>query len=347
MKFSKMERARRVTIRDLARRAGLSVSTVSMALNNHTRVKEETRQRVRLLADEMNFVPNVSARALSRSRTNLIGVIIESVMKSFFPELLQGIEDVLFETDFNPIICYTRGDPEKERIYFTRLMDKQVDGIIYLPPLPGAGISEQLRQVQSAGIPMLSIIRRQTEVEVPYVVVDNQQGGYLATRHLLELGHRRIGHLAAPSWLPISQDRLEGYRQALGEWGLEFQPDWVEESGDFTWEDGMRSMRRLLFRAENLTAVFVASDLVAIGASYAARNLGLRIPSDISLVGFDGLEVGEYAEVPLTTVAQPRYEIGVNAAEMLLALIEGQPIESKNLMNSLLVRASTCPPRMV
>ena len=334
---------KRVTIKDIAERTGLAVSTVSMAINNHPKIKESTKKLVKDIAEKLHYTPNVSARALSKRRTNLMGVLIPSVMDSFYPELIQGIEDVLFETEINPIICHTRDNPEKEKIYFRRLLDKQVDGIIFEPPV-GNQISDQLMEAKAKDVPMVAILRSMPGIDVPYVVVDNKQGAYMATKHLLELGHRNIGHLAAPAKLPISSARIAGYREALEEYGVEYNPNWVVES-NFNWEAGMWSMRNLLSRSDNITAVFVASDIMAVGASYAIRNFGFKIPLDMSIVGFDGLYISEVAEVPLTTVSQPRYDIGVRAANKLLAMLNKNIEGSETLEPNLLIRASTSPPR--
>ena len=338
-----MKKQRRVTIKDLAEEAGLAISTISMALNDHPKVKKATRDRIQKLARERNYVPNISARALSKSRTNLIGVLIPSVMDSFYPEIIQGIEDVLFETEIDSIVCHTRDDPEKEKTYFSRLMDKQLDGFIYEPPLENR-LDEEITRLQRNQSPVVAILRVQLGFDIPYVIVDNVKGAKMATTHLLELGHKNIGFLAPPSHLRVAKTRLEGYKEALAEWGVPFNPDWVEES-NFNWEAGMRSMRRLLSRTDKLTAVFATSDIMAVGASYAIKSMGLHIPGDFSLVGFDGLNFSAISEVPITTISQPRYEIGKKAAQKLLAMLKGEPVTSENIEPKLIVRASSCPPR--
>ena len=328
----------RVTLKDIAERTGLALSTISMALNDHPHIKAATKKRVRDTARELNYRPHPAARALARKKTSLIGLVIQNVMSSFYPEIIQGVEDVAVENSLSTILCNTNEQAPKEVEYLATLIDKRVAGII-LEPHNSQQDREQIERIQRHGIPLITILRPYPGMDFPAVVVDNESGAFAATQHLLERGHRRIGHLRGPEPADTSAPRLEGYRRALRDAGIEPGPEWTV-SCEFNPASGRAAMARLLDRFEGMTAVFAASDSVAMGAISELQHRGIDVPGQVSVVGFDGLFFGQLVEPTLTTVNQPRYEIGELAAKMLLQGIDRQAVESVILQPRLLLGTS-------
>lgn len=329
---------RAVTIKDIARTLMVAPSTVSMALNDHPRISEKTKRRVKAIARKLRYRPNLIARAMVHKQTHLIGLIVTDIMSSFFPQIIQGIEDVISKRFYSAILCATNDEGRREREYLTLLAEKRVDGII-AEPVGGQTNLRLWRDVAARKIPLVAILRRLPADDTVYVGVDNFKGGYIATRHLIQQGHEIIGHLAGPKSLRISTDRCEGFMAALRDKGLGVYKRLII-AARFNWEAGYRAMREMLEQRPPPTAVFCASDIVAIGASYAIRESGLRVPADIALVGFDDLFFASIAEVPLTTIAQPKYELGVLAAKKLRVLMQGKATKSAVLEPRLVIRES-------
>lgn len=327
-----------VTIKDIARVLAVAPSTVSMALNDHPRISQTTKRRVKAIARKLHYRPSLIARAMVRKQTHLIGLIVTDIMSSFFPQIIQGIEDVISKRFYSAILCATNDEARREREYLTLLREKRVDGII-AEPAGGPRNLRLWRELAARKIPLVAILRRLPADDMIYVGVDNFKGGYIAAQHLIQRGHEIIGHLAGPRSLQISTDRCEGFMAALQENGLGVHKQLII-AAKFNWEAGYRAMGEMLRRQPRPTAVFCASDIVAIGASYAIRESGLRVPGDIALVGFDDLFFASFAEVPLTTVAQPKYELGALAAKKLQALMQGKTTKSAVLEPRLVIRDS-------
>lgn len=328
-----------VTIKDLARELNLAPSTISMALNDHPGISSETKKRVKALARKMHYSPNVIARAMVRKRTHLIGVIISDIMSSFFPEIIQGIEDVVSKHFYSIILCTTENNPARERHYLNLLKQKGVDGII-AQPLPGSENLRFWRYLARHKMPVLFVLQQIPLDNTPFVIVDNYQGGYIATEHLIQRGHRVIAHLAGPRKFELSQERRKGFIDALRTSGLVVYESLIKRT-KFNLEDGYKKTLQLLAHKPRPTAIFACSDIVAIGAIHAIREQGLRVPQDVAIIGFDDLFFASFSEVPLSSVAQPKYEIGVRAAEKLLQIIDGKNVESEILKPSIVVRHSS------
>jgi len=328
----------RVTLKDIAEQTGLALSTISMALNDHPHINVETKQRVRQAALALNYRPHPAARALARKKTSLIGLVIQNVMSSFYPEIIQGVEDVAVEQSLSTILCNTNDLATKEVEYLATLIDKRVDGII-LEPHNSQHDREQIERIQRHGIPLITILRRYPDLDFPAVVVDNESGAYAATRYLVERGHRRIGHLRGPEHADTTEPRLRGYHRALRSAGIEPGPQWSVDC-EFNPDSGRQGMARLLDQFEGMTAVFAASDIIAMGAISELQQRRIEVPEQVSVVGFDGLFFGQLVQPTLTTVNQPRYEIGELAARMLLQCIERRPVESVTLQPRLIIGTS-------
>jgi LacI family transcriptional regulator len=329
-------------MRDVAERAGVSVTTVSHVINETRPVSDELRQRVLAAIDELGYQPNVLARSLRRGETHTIGMIVPDSANPFFAELARGIEDTSFAHGYNLILCNSDGDLDKELIYADVLTEKQVDGILFV----AAGVStDHIRALQERRIPVVIVDREIPDVSVDQVLTDNARGGWLATRHLLELGHRCIGCITGPSDVTPSAERVTGYRQALSEGGIPVDEVLIVK-GDFQYESGYRAARQILARDDPPTAIFTCNDLMAVGAISAAVEMGRQVPVNLSVVGFDDVRLASFANPPLTTIVQPKYEMGVLATTMLLERMRDHDIPPRRrlLDTSLLIRQSTAPP---
>jgi LacI family transcriptional regulator len=329
-------------MRDVAERAGVSVTTVSHVINETRPVSDELRQRVLAAIDELGYQPNVLARSLRRGETHTIGMIVPDSANPFFAELARGIEDTSFAHGYNLILCNSDGDLDKELIYADVLTEKQVDGILFV----AAGVStDHIRALQERRIPVVIVDREIPDVSVDQVLTNNARGGWLATRHLLELGHRCIGCITGPSDVTPSAERVTGYRQALSEGGIPVDEVLIVK-GDFQYESGYRAARQILARDDPPTAIFTCNDLMAVGAISAAVEMGRQVPVNLSVVGFDDVRLASFANPPLTTIVQPKYEMGVLATTMLLERMRNHDIPPRRrlLDTRLLIRQSTAPP---
>jgi|SRR3990170_7506008 len=330
------------TIRDVAERANVSTTTVSHVINGTRRVSEDLRLRVHQAMQELGYRPNILARSLRVKRTHTIGLVIPDSANPFFAETARGMEDASFELGFSTILCNTDGDLEKELTYTEVLSEKQVDGIVFV----AAGMStEHVRALQARRIPLVVVDRDVPGVQADMVLTDNERGGWLATRHLLDLNHRRIGCITGPSEVTPSAERCAGYRRALREADIPFDEQ-LAVRGDFRYESGYQATRWLLALPDPPTAIFANNDMMAIGAIRAAAEHGLHIPTQLSIVGFDDVELASYVVPPLTTVSQPKYQMGATAAKLLVERIHDYDAPTRRVLlrTELAVRDSTAPP---
>jgi len=329
-------------MRDVAERAGVSVTTVSHVVNETRPVSDELRQRVSAAMDELGYQPNRLARSLRLQETHTIGMIVPDSANPFFAEVARGIEDTSFEQSYNVILCNSDGNLDKELLYTNVLVEKQVDGILFV----AAGVStEHIRALQTRRMPLVLVDRDIPGVAVDSVLTDNARGGWQAIHYLIELGHRRIGCITGPSDVTPSAERVTGYRQALREAGIAADENLVVK-GDFQYQSGFRATQQLLEVNDPPTAVFACNDLMAVGAISAVIESGRRVPADLSVIGFDDVPLASFTNPPLTTIAQPKYEMGALATTMLLERVQDRdtPPRRKLLDTSLFVRHSTASP---
>jgi len=327
------------TIKDVAQHAKVSITTVSHVINGTRFVSENSRLRVQQAIEALNYVPSALARSLKSSRTHTVGMMIPNSSNPYFAEIIRGIEDTCFEAGFNVILCNSDDDPHKQGTYVRVLSEKQIDGLIVLSS--GSDL-ELLDTLRSASMPQVVVDREIDDLAADLVEVNHEAGGYLATRHLLELGHSRIACIAGPQALSPSRQRVEGYQRALNEAGIGVD-NRLLRTGDFTSEGGHRAMHALLALPERPSAVFASNDLMAIGAICAAAQGGLVIPRDLSVVGFDDIALAAYSNPPLTTVVQPKHQTGELAARLLLERIAepGRALQREILQPKLCVRQSS------
>lgn len=331
------------TIADVAARAKVSVGTVSRVLNNAPHISPKTRARVLAAIEELGYQPNELARNLSRGRTNCIGVIVPFLTTPSVVERLRGIIDGLGESGYD-LALYNVETVRQRNQHFQQLANRsRVDGLVILSLPPG---DEDVKRFQAARVPVVLV--DVAHPQLPHVVIDNVQGGYLATRHLLDLGHRRIAFVGDPADNPFgfssSVDRRQGFLKAMAEAGVAVPPEYLKE-GPHGRHVAHRLTLELLTLPEPPTAIFAASDTQALGVLEAATQFGLQVPRDLSVVGFDDVEVAAY--VGLTTVRQPLRQSGVRGAELILAALQGQPAPvglREVLPLELVVRRTTAPP---
>jgi DNA-binding LacI/PurR family transcriptional regulator len=334
----------RVSIKDIARAAGVSHPTVSRALSDSPLISEETKARVQRLAQEMGYSPNALARGLVTRQTYSVGVVVTTIADPFVAEIVQGIEVTAHDHGYTVILCNSESVPEREIASVEMLRSKRVDGVIVTASRVGALYLEYLEQI---GGPIV-LINNHNEESGRYtfsVTVDNRHGGRLATEHLVQLGHRRIAYVAGPANHSSDLDRLAGYRQALVEGGIEPDPT-LAITGNGRPDGGEQALQAILALDPRPTAVFCYNDMTAIGLIHAARQASLSIPQDLAVVGFDDILFASYLYPPLTTVAQPKVEMGQRAMNMMLSLITAKEDSEVDLANvvvqgKLIVRAST------
>lgn len=326
-----------VTVRDVARRAEVSTATVSRVVNGSARVAEGTVRRVAAAIDELGYTGEPAA-TLAPTRTGHVALVVPSITNPFFPELVTGTRAALAAAGYS-LLLVDADDPEAEarRLAGARL----IDGIL----LVGSHSAPRRRRPSQPRVPVVAIDRTPTSWRAPVVECDAYQGAWTVTAHLASRGHIRIGHVAGPAHLDVAARRRRGYRDALRERGLAFDPSWVVR-GDFSEESGHRAALRLLDVARPPTAIFAANDLMAIGVLAALDGAGVRVPQDMAVAGFDGIRVGRYTSPTLTTYAQPVLDMSRHAVALLLARLRDLsavdvPRLTPPLPGRLLVREST------
>ena len=340
-----------VTIRDVARAANVSISTVSHVLSGKRPTSGQTRRRVEDVVERLGYRPNRVAQSLVWRRPFALGLIIPDIMNPYFPTFARGAEDRVRERGYTLVLGNSDYDARREESYLELVRARQLAGAIYCMGDELSPVMPQLTRAAEEGLAVVLV--HSPMPNVPTVCADNVQGGRLAGQHLLELGHRAIGMVSA---LPLDEgmaDREAGFLQVLAEAGHHVDRQSVPVMyGDHQIEGGRRATSELLDRWPNVTALFVLNDLMAFGALEAARAAGRRVPDDLSVVGFDDVPFAALANPPLTTVGQPIRELGEQAADLLLAVVEGRarsrPTETEPprvlMANRLVVRRSTAPP---
>jgi LacI family transcriptional regulator len=333
-----------VNITDVAQRAGVSISTVSRVLNNSDYpIRPETRQKVLEAIEELQFRPNDVARSLLLKQTHTIGLIVPDISNPYYPELSLGVEATASEHGYAVIFCNTSRRPEKVEYYLDVLLQKRADGII----IAGGGTDlSQISQGTLRSDTKIALVGKH-HLPFPSVQVDNFGAAREITSHLLHLGHRHIAFISGPPNLTSVQDRLAGYKASLEERGISEDNRLICE-GDFGAESGYSATLSLLRGEPTPTAIFAANDRMAISAMAAAADVGLRVPNDLTVVGFDDIITASLVRPSLTTVALPAYEIGASAMRLMLRLLEGEECpKTVWLPTQLVIRQSSGPPPRV
>jgi LacI family transcriptional regulator len=326
-----------VTIQDIADRAGVSVSTVSRVLNDTAPVARGKREAVLAAVDALGYRPNVVAQELARGHTRAIGVLPQGIANPFYSRILKGVVQGLRGTPYHPVFAAGE-EPEEEEHAFETLLAHRVEALI----LMGGHIPDDKLVQLAERLPLVAIGRSVRGLEGRCVRVENAEGGYTATRHLVGLGHRRIAHITGLPWHPDAIARRQGYERALREAGLAVDPALVVE-GDFEETSGHAAAERLLASGARFTAIFAGNDQMAVGAMLAMFRRGRQAGRDLSIVGFDDQPSAAYTCPPLTTVRQPAVEMGLAAARALVDELRGRPFVQPAFHTELVLRASTAP----
>jgi LacI family transcriptional regulator len=326
------------TIYEVAQKAGVSSATVSHVINKTRFVSDETRERVERAIEEMGYRPNALARSLRSGETFTIGLLLPDSANPFFAEVGRFIEMAAFEVGYSVILSNTENDIEKERSYIDVLINKKIDGLIFV----GTGEDyDSYKKLCDMHVHVVAMDRDYPDLEMDVVISDNLQGGRLATQHLIELGHKRIGCISGPSKVNLSALRVTGYVQTLEQAGLAVDQNLII-SGDFHPRSGHEAAIKLLAMQNPPTAIFACNDLMAVGVLRAGMELGLRIPQDLTVVGYDDIELASYTTPSLTTVRQPKKDMGQTALYFLLDRIHSEQSSPQraSLAVSLMVRES-------
>jgi LacI family transcriptional regulator len=315
------------TIKEVARRARVSVGTVSNVISGASTVKAGLRERVELAIQELNYHPDHIARSLKSRRTNTLAIVISDITNPFFPLVVRGAEDAASKRGYLLTIFNTDDHVERERQIFSVLRMRRVDGVLVVVA-PDSGNSAHLLDMIAAGIPVVCLDRVPPGVKVDSVMLDNVKGTRICVRHLLAMGHRRIALISGPCALQTAHDRVEGYRLALREAGIPYNPALVRE-GDFRFESGYRVAKDLCLSHPRPTAILALNCTMGMGACKAIQELALNCPEDVALAVFDEVPGADVFRPHLTVVSQPAYDIGYRAAELLIRRIKGEIASGK------------------
>jgi len=323
---------------DVAREAGVSLMTVSRVINNKGDVSPTTRQHVLEVVEQLGYRPSGIARGLATHRTGTLGLVVIDVANPFFADVARGAEQQAYAEGYNVFLCNTDEDPLREVAVLQSLEEKRVDGVV----LCSSRLDESELQAALAPHPAAVLVNRRLEGNgAGSVLIDDETGGWMATQHLLHVGHQAIGFLAGPPASHSGRERAKGYRAALAAAGLSYNPTWTSHCSPVV-QGGQETAGELLTTYPELTALFCYNDLVAVGALRACADLGRRVPDDLAIVGFDDISLAALVTPPLTTCRVPRHELGAQAMQLLLNQIDGclEGYEEVVFRPELVIRAS-------
>ncbi|GHB55002.1 LacI family DNA-binding transcriptional regulator [Persicitalea jodogahamensis] len=332
-----------ITIKEIARQLGISKSTVSRALRDSSEISGATKERVIELARKLNYSPNPIALSLLKNQTHTIGIIVPDIDNPFFSTAISGVEDVAYSRGYHVMIYQSHESYEREMADVRHIADRRADGLIV--SVASRSLHHQhFADLQEGGIPIVFFDRASNEVQTHKVLVDDYTSSFAGTEHLIEQGCRKIAHVSGPMSLAISRNRCNGYRDALRKHKLPQRDEWVLEA-EYNQAGGTERAYQLMALRERPDGIFAASDRIAIGVHWALRQLGYRMPDDVALLGFSDLGVSSLLDPPLSSIAQPSFEMGRQSAELLLELIENKstPVtyETRVLKTHLQVRGSS------
>jgi LacI family transcriptional regulator len=334
-----------VTLRDVARHAGVHAGTASRALNPETRglVNPETAERVIRAAEDLGYRPNRLARSLKTNRSSTIGVLVPDLTNPLFPPIVRGIEDALEQAGYTALLANSDNDHEKERLHFERMKDRQVEGFIMATAERDHPLIED---AVATDVPIVLVNRTVDSTDAFAVITDDHAGARLAVDHLVGLGHERIAHIVGPETYSTGQARYRGFLDGMGAAGLEAERSMIRFTRTFTEDEGARAFRELLHESRGFTSVFAGNDLLALGCYDVMAEEGIRCPDDVSVVGYNDMPLLDKLRPPLTTVRVPQYELGKRATELVLDRLRdpvARPVTIR-LEPKLIVRRSTSPP---
>lgn len=329
-----------LTIRDIAKMAKVSHTTVSRALNNDPKINAKTKKRILALVDKLGFKPDARARNLVLKKSNLIGLVVTDIRNPFYAELARGIEDKAHQVGYNVIFCSTDHKPERMDSYVHLMLDVGVDGLIFASSRLHEPIVEKLIAER---FPLVLVNRKIKGEGFNYVVLDNFKGAYEITRHLIDLGYKKIAIVDGPSSVFTGLERLKGFQRALKDSDISLRPEYIVQD-NFSRATGYAGARKLLEMQDKPEAIFAGSDYIAMGVFDATEELGMRIPEDVALVGFDDTEFASNQRIRLTTVSQREYTMGSLGVQILIDTIENKEMDytHKVVLDSRLIIRESC-----
>jgi len=326
------------TIQDVARVAGVSVATVSRVINKSGTVTQKTRDVVLEAIKQLEYRPNLLGRNLRRTETKLILALLPTIANPFYSRIVKGMEDIAHKNGFNVLLCNTDSNADRERVYLELLKNRRADGVIFMAPEISC---EELSEI-GRSFPVVQCCEYKENTHVPRVTIDNFVAAKKAVKHLILLGNRRIGMISCRNSFLSTIRREQGYKAAIEEAGIEYDERLIVY-GDYSFKSGYRAASNILMQNERAEAIFSISDIMAIGALRAARDKGLRVPEDLAVVGFDNISFASMCDPMLTTISQPKYDLGCTAMELLIKKVKGEmevPAEVV-LENELVIRETT------
>ncbi|EOX4956151.1 substrate-binding domain-containing protein [Vibrio alginolyticus] len=314
------------TMKDIAKLAGVSTSTVSHVINKTRFVSEEISERVNNAAKELNYAPSALARSLKVNRTKTIGMLVTTSTNPFFGEVVKGVERSCYQKGYSLILCNTEGDNERMRQSINTLLQKRVDGLILMcSSLEGERIDVFERYPD---IPVVVMDWGPMLFTSDKIQDNSLRGGYLAAKYLIDCGHTEIGCITGPLIKHQAQMRYEGYKRAMNEAGLEFNANWIIES-DFECEGGYQAFKKMAQRGALPSSIFVSNDMMAMGVINAANELDIKVPDDLSIIGYDDIHIAKFMSPSLTTIHQPKYRLGQAAVETLVRKLDEKSTEAQ------------------
>jgi LacI family transcriptional regulator len=327
------------TIKDVAKRANVSIATVSRILNNQPGYSEKTKVKVMQVIEDLGYQPNAVARGLINKRTHTIGILFPSLSSLFTGKLLSGVERIAHANESSVIACHTQEQGSRTMKYLQMLNEKRIDGLIFTSELLK---EEYYEYIKKMNIPVVLLATESYAFPLPYVKVNDHHAAYSAVQYLIKKGHRKIGMVSGSPLDPIAgKPRIQGYKQALEDYNLQVNEEFILCGNGFGYEEGKRNFLQLMRKAPDITALFCASDELAIGSISSAYELGIKIPEDLSIIGYDNLQIAEMSVPPLTTVAQPLEEMGEVATTLLFDMLDmPEQVGSKIMTHQIIERGT-------
>ncbi|ADU31033.1 LacI family DNA-binding transcriptional regulator [Evansella cellulosilytica] len=324
-------------IQEVADKAGVSVATVSRVLNKKSSVSPKTRVKVEAAIKELNYEPSMLGRNLRNSESRILLVLIPSISNPFYTEIINGIEDTALNSNYHILLCDTDSNPLRENIYLNMIKNKLADGVISMDP----AVNKKRLNDLAKKYPIIQCSEYDDAGHIPHVTINNELAAYRAVKHLIMLGHKSIALINCDEKFLYARQRRQGYERALNEFDIPVRKEWIYNTDELLFENGIRAMRKLLQLETTPTAVFAVSDTLAIGALKEINENGLKVPEHIAVVGFDKISFSNMTNPTLTTVSQPMYQMGCVAVQMLINKIKGEDVESIILDHELIIREST------
>jgi len=317
-----------ITIYDVAREANVSMATVSRVVNGNPNVKPTTRKKVLATIERLGYRPNAVARGLASKKTTTVGAIIPDISSIFFAELARGIEDIATMYKYNVILSNSDQNKNKELQLIDTMLEKQVDGIVFM----GANITEEhIQQFNTSSAPIVLAATYDASNKIPSVNIDYEQAAYEATKYLIDLGNKKTAFVTGLEESSINDLKYDGYKRALEEASLPLNEDYIIKA-DYTYDSGMEAVHELANLEDKPTAIFVASDEMALGVIHGAQDMGYKVPEDVQVFGFDNTRLATMVRPTLSTVVQPMYDIGAVAMRLLTKYMNKEEVEEKNVV---------------